>query len=69
MAHRLAPQARNDLDEIWDYIFRESGSDIVADRTIDIIAERFSLLTQWPRVGRTRNDLRRGLRSILLGTT
>jgi hypothetical protein len=26
MAHRLAPQARAELSDIWTYIARESGS-------------------------------------------
>jgi hypothetical protein len=34
-AHRLALQARADLDEIWTYVARESGSEAVADRLID----------------------------------
>ena len=63
MAHRLALQARADLDQIWDYILLETGSETAANRTIDTIAERFYLLAQWPRIGRVRNDLRRGLRS------
>src|SRR6266571_9184742 len=61
MAHRLAPQARADLDQIWDYVLLETGSESTADRTIDTIAERFYLLAQWPRIGRVRNDLRRRL--------
>jgi toxin ParE1/3/4 len=63
MAHRLAPHARADLDQIWDYILMETGSEITADRVIDTIVERFYLLAQWPRIGRVRSDLRRGLRS------
>ena len=63
MAHRLAPQARADLDRIWDFILTETGSETAADRTVDTIAERFYLLARWPRIGRPRNDLRRGLRS------
>lgn len=67
MAHRLAPTARRDLDDIWDYIYQESGREAAADRTIDMIVERFSLLAQWPRSGRRRDDLRRGLRSYAAG--
>jgi toxin ParE1/3/4 len=67
MAHRIAPRARGDLDQIWDYIFTESGHEAAADRAVDAIVERFSLLAEWPRIGRMRNDLRRGLRSHLVG--
>jgi hypothetical protein len=44
MAHRLAPQARAELDNIWSYIARESGNAAVADGVIDAITERFHLL-------------------------
>ena len=32
MAHRLAPQAGAELDEIWYYIAKESHSIEIADR-------------------------------------
>jgi toxin ParE1/3/4 len=67
MPHRLAPRARADLDEIWHYIAVESANEAVADRSIDFITERFFLLSDWPRLGRERNDLRRGLRSYPVG--
>jgi toxin ParE1/3/4 len=67
LAHRLAPQARADLDQIWDYIFKETGGEAAADSTIDMIVERFLLLAKWPRIGRRRDDLRRGLRSYPAG--
>jgi len=56
MAHRLAAQARKVLDEIWSYIARESGSEIIADRLIDGIASRFYLLASHPLLGRQRDD-------------
>lgn len=67
MAHRLAPQARADLDDIWEYIASESGDVAAADRLIDTIISRFLLLASWPRLGRTRDDLRRVLRSFPVG--
>jgi toxin ParE1/3/4 len=67
MAHRLAPQARAELGSIWNYIFKESGNIVAADSVIDAITERFYLLSQFPRMGRTRDDLRRGLRSFPVG--
>ena len=67
MAHRLALQARADLDDIWEYILVESGSEAIADRQIDTITERFEFLANWPRLGRARDDLRRGLRSYPVG--
>ena len=67
MAHRLAPQARAELSHIWNYIAKESGNAAVADGVIDAITERFHLLAQYPRMGRSRDDLRPGLRSFPVG--
>jgi toxin ParE1/3/4 len=67
MAHLLALRARSDLDDIWEYITVESGSEAVADRLIDSITDRFDLLANWPRLGRARDDLRLGLRSYPVG--
>jgi toxin ParE1/3/4 len=58
MAHRLAPQALADLHNIWNYIFKEGGGTVAADNVIDTIVERFHLLSQYPRMGRARDDLR-----------
>jgi toxin ParE1/3/4 len=63
MAHRLAPQARAELDDIWDYITRERGNAAVADSVVGSITNRFHLLGQYRRLGRARDDLRPGLRS------
>jgi toxin ParE1/3/4 len=67
MVHRLALRARADLDDIWEYIVIESASEAVADRQIDAFTDRFALLANWPRLGRARDDLRRGLRSYPVG--
>jgi toxin ParE1/3/4 len=67
MAHRLAPQARAELMSIWHYIVEESGNAVAADGVIDAITERFYLLSQHPRMGRSRDDLRPGLRSFPVG--
>ena len=48
MVHRLAPQARAELSNIWNYIARESGNLAAADGVIDAIAERFYLLAEFP---------------------
>ena len=67
MAHRLAPQVEVELDDIWYYVARESGSIEIADRLIDSITDRFYLLASHPYVGRLREDLRPGLRSFPVG--
>ena len=56
MAHRVAPRAAADLDEIWYYIAMESGSVDVANRLIDSITGRFVLLSGHPYLGRARDD-------------
>ncbi|HLK80158.1 MAG TPA: type II toxin-antitoxin system RelE/ParE family toxin [Xanthobacteraceae bacterium] len=67
MAHRLAPQARAELSNIWNCIFKENGNAVAADSVIDAITERFYLLSQFPSMGRSRDDLRPGLRSFPVG--
>ena len=68
MAHRLAPQAESDLDDIWYYIAQESQSIETADRLVDSITDRFFLLATHPHAGRRRDDdLRPGLRSFPVG--
>ena len=63
MGHRLAPQAKSDLDEIWFYI-ASKGSPENADRLVDSLTKRFFLLGMRPRAGRRRDDLRAGVRAF-----
>jgi len=56
MAHRVAPQAAADLDDIWYYVAKESGSFEIANRLIDSITGRFFLLAGHPYLGRARDD-------------
>ncbi len=68
MAHRVAPRAEAELDGIWYYLAKESGSIEIADRVVDSITGRFFLLSRYPHIGRRRyEDLRPGLRSFLAG--
>ena len=64
---RLSPEAESQLDTIWVYIARESGSINTAKRVIDQITERFWLLAQHPFIGGRRHDLRDGLRCFTAG--
>jgi plasmid stabilization system protein ParE len=52
MVHRLSEQAEADLDEIWWYIAKESGSTATAQGVISSLTERFYLLASHPRAGR-----------------
>jgi toxin ParE1/3/4 len=68
MAHRLAPEAETELDDIWYYLAKESYSIETADRVIDSITHNFFLRATHPHLGRRRDeDLRPGLRSFAAG--
>ncbi len=67
MAHRVAPQAETDLEDIAYYVFRETGSIEIAERLIDSITDRFALLGKNPHIGRRRDDLRHDLRGFPVG--
>jgi toxin ParE1/3/4 len=67
MVFRLALQARTDLIGIWNYIVKESGNAGAADGIVDALTESFYLLSQYPRMGRARDDLRPGLRGFPVG--
>jgi toxin ParE1/3/4 len=63
MAHRFAPEAESDLDDIWLYVAADASVE-TADRLIDVLTNRFFLLGRHPRAGRRREDLRAGIRSF-----
>jgi toxin ParE1/3/4 len=54
MRLRVAPQANGDLDEIWLYLARESGSPAIATRVVNAITDAFGLLAKFPLMGRSR---------------
>lgn len=56
MAHRLSRQAEVDLDEIWLYVAKASGSIDLANRVVDSITDRFCLLAGFPYLGRSRDE-------------
>ena len=65
MAHRIAPRVETDLDDTWLYVAKESGSIEIANRLIDTITDRFVVLGQFPRIGRSREaDFGPGYRSM-----
>lgn len=68
MAHRVAQCAEADLDDIWVYVAKESGSMEVASRLVDSICGRFFLLSRFPQAGRRRDeDFGEGMRSFPVG--
>jgi toxin ParE1/3/4 len=58
----FAPAARQDLEEIGDYIAADSPS--AARRFLAELHGRCALITEAPRGGRTRPELYPGLRSL-----
>ena len=65
MRIRLAPQARADLDSIWLYFARESGSSALATRAVGSITDKFGLFTKFPFIGKSLEaDLRPNVRSF-----
>jgi toxin ParE1/3/4 len=68
MGHHVSTRPKSDLEEIWEYLYQQSGSNDVADRQIDAITNRFYLLSRRPRIGRPRDDdLGAGTRSFPVG--
>jgi plasmid stabilization system protein ParE len=56
MAVRFGTQVEADLDGIWAYVAKESGSVDVSNRVIDSITDHFFLLSRHPQLGRRRDD-------------
>jgi len=54
MSHRVAARAETDLDDIWLYVAKDSGSIETANRLIDTITDRFFVLASFPYIGRSR---------------
>jgi len=67
MRLRIGKRANADLDEIWLYLARESGSSEIATRAVGRIARAFDLLLRFPHAGRScgssRNPDRRSYAS------
>jgi toxin ParE1/3/4 len=59
------PRAADDLIEIWDYIADDSVAR--ADAFIDDADAKFRLLAEQPMLGRSREELAPGLRSVSFG--
>ena len=59
---RLTEPAIQDIEQIADYIARQSGLDI-ADRFLSKIA-KFAKIAQFPNLGRQRDEILPGLRSL-----
>jgi len=58
-----SPQALDDRERIWDYYARAAGRH-TAEKILREIAEVITLIEDHPFAGRSRNEVRAGLRSF-----
>ncbi|MET0675618.1 MAG: type II toxin-antitoxin system RelE/ParE family toxin [Bradyrhizobium sp.] len=61
-----APKAVNDVGRLWEYLDDVAGQ-TVADNMLRDMALTAATLGDFPFAGRSRNELRLGLRSIAIG--
>ncbi len=61
---RVSRPAERDLDDIWHYVGKKSGSIETADRLVDSITEAFHLFAQAPEAGTRRDEIAPGLRGF-----
>lgn len=59
------PQAEADILDIWDFIAEDSVAE--ADRWVDRLDAKFELWATQPMMGRPRDELAQGLRSLTFG--
>ncbi len=68
MRIRLSPQARADLDDVWFYFARESGSEERATRIVGAITDKFALFARFPFIGKSFESAKRpNIRSFPVG--
>ena len=56
--------ALSDMESIWSFYLHSVGPD-TAEKIIREINEVVGVLSEYPLVGHTRNEVRRGLRSLI----
>ena len=62
---KLTKAAFDDLVEIWSFI--AADNELRADEIVRSIKQQYSRLPQYPLLGRERNDLCKGYRSLSCG--
>ena len=63
MKLRIAKEAALDVDALWDYT-AERWNPEQADTLVDTLEGKFRLLCEYPALGRSREELFPGLRSL-----
>lgn len=62
-----SPEAIIDIDRLWDYYAVTAGR-VIADRLLREIARVVATIDDFPLAGRSRDDVRAGLRSLAANT-
>jgi toxin ParE1/3/4 len=65
--YRLANQAIDDLEDIWDFLGFEKENPRAAERQIEILHQKFSILGENPLLGEACDRLRPGMRFFTAG--
>jgi toxin ParE1/3/4 len=65
MGYRLSPPARNDIDEIWDFIAQDNPE--AAERFTAMLTGKFHAIAAEPHMGRACSKLGAGLRRFPVG--
>jgi toxin ParE1/3/4 len=60
---RITREARQELDQIWAFIARDSGSIDTAERVLGEIISAINQLAKMPGMGARRDELVAGIRS------
>jgi toxin ParE1/3/4 len=66
MKLRFTPVARDDLENIWEYIAEENPP--AATRVARMLMQKCGMLADNPLIGRQRDELAPGLRSLPAGS-
>jgi toxin ParE1/3/4 len=59
-----SPEAIADLEAIWDF-YAEAAGQSIAEKIVREIAETCRMVEQHPLIGRSRDEVRPGLRSLV----
>jgi toxin ParE1/3/4 len=65
--YRFTRPAEVDLLEIWNYYFEQSGDEDIAVIPLREIASVLDRLVEFPMLGKSRDELRKGCRSLSAG--
>ena len=65
LRYRIAPQAIDDMRDIWCYIAQDNPT--AADKMLDSFDDAFEMLRSLPDSGRIRDELLPGVRSYPVG--